>query len=43
MKISVEETKWKNEDCYLVHATSSGTVDQVQIGTSVTGITYSLL
>ena len=37
MKISVEEATWHDEDCYLVHASSNGTVDQVQMGTSITG------
>ena len=37
MTITVENATWRGEPCYLVHANSHGTVDQLPIGTSVTG------
>ncbi|KAJ7391787.1 hypothetical protein OS493_016075 [Desmophyllum pertusum] len=36
MTITVENATWRGETCYLVHANSHGSVDQVPIGTSVT-------
>lgn len=36
MTVTVENTTWRGEPCYLVHANSHGSVDQVPIGTSVT-------
>lgn len=36
MTITVENATWKGEPCYLVHANSHGTVDQLPMGTSVT-------
>ncbi|KAL9968304.1 hypothetical protein ACROYT_G026663 [Oculina patagonica] len=36
MTITVENATWRGEPCYLVHANSHGSVDQVPIGTSVT-------
>ena len=37
MTVTVENATWRGEPCYLVHANSHGSVDQVPIGTSVTG------
>ena len=37
MTVTVENATWRGKPCYLVHANSHGTVDQVPIGTSVTG------
>lgn len=37
MTVTVENATWRGKPCYLVHANSHGSVDQVPIGTSVTG------
>ena len=37
MTVTVENVAWRGEPCYLVHANSHGIVDQLPIGTSVTG------
>ena len=42
MTVTVENATWRGEPCYLVHANSHGSVDQVPIGTSVTGM-HSIL
>ncbi|CAH3196035.1 unnamed protein product, partial [Porites evermanni] len=36
MTVTVENATWRGKPCYLVHANSHGSVDQVPIGTSVT-------
>lgn len=36
MTVTVENATWRGQPCYLVHANSHGSVDQVPIGTSVT-------
>lgn len=38
MTVTVENATWRGKPCYLVHANSHGSVDQVPIGTSVTGM-----
>jgi len=43
MTVTVENATWRGQPCYLVHANSHGSVDQVPIGTSVTGMQSILI
>jgi len=36
MKITVEDTAWRGQKCFLIHANSHGVIDQLPCGTSIT-------